>query len=169
MTEIQVKNLTTDLFKNLSFELFQNGLYGFVGRNGIGKSTLFSILNKEIKISIGEIKVGKVCYIPSLEIFDKNITANDYFKLLSDEEKITLNKNLELMGNPDFFNKKIGTYSLGMKELFAFIFAISIESDILILDELIDGLDEKNVSIQPLRFGLSSKRKPSVKTKQVIR
>ena len=81
--------------------------------------------------------------MPSLDIFDKNLTANDYARLLKDKEQVAFNKNSELMGGANFFNKSISTYSLGMKELFAFIFAISTQSDILIFDELLDGLDEK--------------------------
>ena len=143
MTGLKIQRLTTDIFKNLNLEIDENGLYGLVGRNGIGKSTLFSILSKEIKIASGEVSVGSVCYMPSLDIFDKNLTANDYARLLKDKEQIAFNKNSELMGRANFFNKSISTYSLGMKELFAFIFAISTQSDILIFDELLDGLDEK--------------------------
>lgn len=143
MKGIQINNLTTELFKNLSFELVDNGLVGLVGHNGVGKSTLFSILNREVKLSSNTINVGQVCYIPSLDIFDKNLSANDYYQLLSKNEQITFDKTLEAMGGANYFNKRIGKYSLGMKEYFAFIFAISIKSDVLILDELIDGLDER--------------------------
>lgn len=46
------------------------------------------------------------------------------------------------MGGADYLNKKIGKYSLGMKELFAFLYILSLPSDLIILDELLDGLDE---------------------------
>lgn len=146
MTELYVENLSTDIFQDLSFELADSGLYGIIGRNGIGKSTLFSLLNGEIKITVGKIRIGKVCYIPSLEIFDKYLSANDYLNLLSKAEQAAFNQNLEIMGGANFFNQKLGKYSLGMKELFAFTYALSIQSDVLILDELLDGLDEQRRS-----------------------
>ncbi|MDR1606751.1 MAG: ATP-binding cassette domain-containing protein [Streptococcaceae bacterium] len=143
MTAVYVENLTTDIFQNVSFDLPNHGFYGLIGRNGIGKSTLFSILNGEVKNFTGTFKIGKVCYVPSLEIFDKYLSANDYIALLSQNEQIAFDKHLEFMGGADFFSKKIGTYSLGMKELFAFIFAVSLDSEVLILDALLDGLDEQ--------------------------
>lgn len=143
MTGLRIENLTTDIFDDLSFELASTGLYGLIGRNGIGKSTLFSLLNDEMKLSNVTFSVGKVAYIPSLDIFDKYLTANDYLKLLASEEQVAFQQNLERMGGADFFNQKIGKYSLGMKELFAFLYVLSIQSDVLILDELLDGLDEQ--------------------------
>ena len=143
MTGLFINNLTTTIFQQLTFELTTPELYGIIGPNGIGKSTLFSLINGEIKGFGGEIKGGKVAYIPSLDIFDKHLSAHDYLTLLSSEEQSTLQKNLARIGGADYFKKKIGKYSLGMKELFAFLYALSIQSDILILDELLDGLDER--------------------------
>ena len=143
MTRLRVEKLTTDIFENLSFDISGPGLYGLIGRNGIGKSTLFSLLNGEVKLSKGNFSVGKVCYVPSLDIFDKYLAANDYLKLLSPKEQTEFHKNLEIMGGADFLTQKIGKYSLGMKELFTFVYVLSIRSDVLILDELLDGLDEQ--------------------------
>ncbi|VUW91246.1 putative ABC transporter ATP-binding protein YxlF [Streptococcus constellatus] len=143
MTGISIKNLTTAIFQDLNFELTNPGLYGIIGPNGVGKSTLFSLLNNEIKLPSGMLKIGKVSYIPSLDIFDKHLTASDYLTLLSPEEQTVFQKNLVRMGGADYLKKKLGKYSLGMKELFAFLYALSIQSDILILDELLDGLDER--------------------------
>ena len=38
MIGLRVKNLITPLFDNLSFDLPATGLYGIIGRNGIGKT-----------------------------------------------------------------------------------------------------------------------------------
>lgn len=143
MIGLRVKNLITPLFDNLSFDLPATGLYGIIGRNGIGKSTLFSMISGEIKTDGTCITSGKVSYVPSLAIFDQHLSANDYLKLLAKDELVAFEDNLRVMGGADFFKQKIGKYSLGMKELFAFTFAVSISSDVLILDELLDGLDEK--------------------------
>lgn len=143
MTGLQVKHLTTVIFEDLNFDISNSGLYGFIGRNGVGKSTLFSLFNGEIPLQDANIEIGKVAYIPSLDIFDMHMTAKDYLGLLSAEEQKTFQNNLDKMGGADFLSKKIGKYSLGMKELFAFLYIISIESEVVILDELLDGLDER--------------------------
>ncbi|WDA68931.1 AAA family ATPase [Lactococcus lactis] len=44
-------------------------------------------------------------------------------------------------GAEKFAKKRIGQFSLGMKELFATILSFSIDCDILIIDELFSGLD----------------------------
>src|SRR5574337_63255 len=69
---LRVKNLITPLFDNLSFDLPATGLYGIIGRNGIGKSTLFSMISGEIKTDGTCITSGKVSYVPSLAIFDQH-------------------------------------------------------------------------------------------------
>lgn len=143
MTKLCIDQLHTDIFKGLDFRLDTCGLYGVIGCNGAGKSTFFSLVNGDIKFLRGEIKSGKVAYIPSLEIFDKYLTANDYIALLSEKEQLTFKNYSQIMGGVDFLSIKLGKYSLGMKELFAFLYLLSVSSDIIILDELLDGLDEQ--------------------------
>ena len=143
MTELLIENLTYPPFDQLNFQLSHPGLYGVIGSNGAGKSTFFSVINGEIDFKQGTIQVGKIAYVPTLEIFDPNLTAKDYINLLHTQEKKRFKQLVSNMGGVDFFHKKIGHYSLGMKELFSFLFSLSVESDLLILDELIDGLDEK--------------------------
>ncbi|MFC5630059.1 MULTISPECIES: ATP-binding cassette domain-containing protein [Streptococcus] len=139
---LQVKNLNTDIFHDLNFTISNQGIFGIIGRNGVGKSTLFSIINKEVLIKSGGLQCGRISYIPNLDIFDKHLAAQDYVNLLSSDEKKRFNFYLKQMGGADYLKKKIGKYSLGMKELFTFVYSLSINSDVLILDELLDGLDE---------------------------
>lgn len=143
MTTLEVKEIATNFFSNLNFRLTEPGLYGIIGKNGAGKSTFFSILNGEINLKNGQVISGKVNYIPELDIFDRNLTGNDYLILLSSEEKKLFKKYLKVMGGANFLNKKIGKYSLGMKELFAFVYLLALKGEVIILDELIDGLDEQ--------------------------
>lgn len=113
MIGLQVKHLTTVIFEDLNFEISDLGLYGFIGRNGVGKSTLFSLLNGEIPLKDANIDIGKVAYIPSLDIFDKHMTAKDYLGLLSLEEQQTFHNNLDKIGGADFLSKKNRKILLG--------------------------------------------------------
>ncbi|MBM7641948.1 ATP-binding cassette domain-containing protein [Streptococcus loxodontisalivarius] len=145
MKGLRIKNITSSTFNKLSFDFPATGLYGLIGKNGVGKSTLFTIINGETEIKQNEkyLSVGGVAYIPDLNIFDKNLSANDYLKLLSSSERTTFESSLKLMGGSDFLSRRISSYSLGMKELFALLYLLSLQREVVILDELIDGLDEQ--------------------------
>lgn len=145
--ELVLKNLTTSAFTEINLNLTENGLYGIIGRNGAGKSTLFATINQEVLKYEGEIALkngkskGRVVYVPNLDIFDKNLSANDYIDLLKGEEKKRALDLMVIFQADKFFSKKIRKYSLGMQEILAFILSMSLESDLVIVDELMNGLD----------------------------
>lgn len=125
----------------IDFELEKAGLYGLIGKNGIGKSTFYSILSGEISVKQGDIQVGRVSYLPAIEYFDENLSGWDYLKLLDEAEYQKSLKMASFFGADSYLSRKIGKYSFGMKQLFATILAFSTPSDILIIDELFNGLD----------------------------
>ncbi|MDT2863336.1 ATP-binding cassette domain-containing protein [Lactococcus lactis] len=119
-------------YKIQEFEILVPGLYGFVGQNGAGKSTFFSILNGDISAKGSIISSRKVMYISNLQSFDKNLKALDYFKLLSESERSSAKKLSELFDINSFIDKKIGKYSLGMLQQFAIIISLASNSEIVI-------------------------------------
>ena len=46
--KLVINNLTTRTLSNICLTLDKPGLYGIIGRNGTGKSTLFTAINKEM-------------------------------------------------------------------------------------------------------------------------
>lgn len=136
ITDLKLPDIAT-----FDFELAQNGLYGIIGRNGIGKSTLFSVLSGEIAISQGKVETGRVAYLPDVESFDGNLKMKDYFNILKPNEREKAEQLLKIFEADKFEKKRIGKFSLGMKELFATILCFSIDCEILIIDELFSGLD----------------------------
>lgn len=138
---LKIKNLKLPEIAAFDFEISENGLYGIIGRNGIGKSTLFSVLSGEIGISQGEIEGGRVAYLPDVEGFDGNLKMKDYFNILKPNEQEKARRLLKIFKANKFEKKRIGKFSLGMKELFATILCFSIDCEVLIIDELFSGLD----------------------------
>lgn len=69
-----INNLTTCTLSNICLTLDKPGLYGIIGRNGTGKSTLFTAINKEMNYE-GDIQIsdgwhqGRVSYVATLDIF----------------------------------------------------------------------------------------------------
>lgn len=66
---------------------------------------------------------------------------HDYFKILKNSEQDRARELSLTFGADKFAKKRIGQFSLRMKELFATILSFSIDCDILIIDELFSGLD----------------------------
>ncbi|MDR2976994.1 MAG: ATP-binding cassette domain-containing protein [Streptococcaceae bacterium] len=125
----------------IDFEIKENGLYGLIGKNGIGKSTLYSVISGEIAIKQGQVITGQVVYFPSVENFDENLNGWNYLRLLDDHHFEYAKKLAENIGADSYLSKKIGKYSFGMKQLFAAILSFSTPSEILLIDELFNGLD----------------------------
>jgi|TARA_B110000495_G_scaffold203742_1_gene229216 ATP-binding cassette subfamily F protein 3 len=90
------------LFENTSL-LVPNGYHlGLIGSNGIGKSTLFNLITKEISLDEGEIKLqsNKSIGILQQEIPDTELSLLD-FVLSSNKEQTELLKEVETSENPE--------------------------------------------------------------------
>lgn len=140
----------------------KGAIYGFVGSNGAGKSTVMKIILNLIRPDAGEVHLfGEKVTDQSYEIFKRvgSIIENPYFY-----EKMTARQNLELhcdyMGFPnkeridevlqmvDLQNiegKQVRHYSLGMKQRLAIARAILTRPEFLILDEPINALDPEGI------------------------
>ena len=129
--------------RTFNLEIKHNGIYGIIGRNGSGKSTLYTLINGELRINSGKI-IGfdQSVYVPNLEIFNEELSGMDYLNLLpSKEHKCAKDLSQRFLAER-FLNKKIKNYSLGMKEILAFILTLSLDGDLIIIDELMNGLDQ---------------------------
>ncbi len=115
MPALSVRNLTMTfvertLFSDVSFDIESNEKVGFIGANGVGKTTLFKILTGELTPTSGNVafekntKVGYMeqhaCSDPDIDIYSELLSVFDY--LAEAEEEISLiandidNKNGEL-------------------------------------------------------------------------
>ena len=133
-------------------------IYGFLGRNGAGKTTTIRMLLGLIKSTEGEINIfGKKLSKNKREIlkrigstiefsgFYSNLSAVDNLKinaaLLGVQKKNAIEKVLKTVGLYKERNKKVGKYSLGMKQRLGIARAILHDPELLILDEPTNGLD----------------------------
>ncbi|CAN5311638.1 ABC transporter ATP-binding protein [soil metagenome] len=132
--------------KNINFEVQQGDVLGIIGRNGAGKSTLLKILSRTTAPSIGEIKIkGRVASL--LEV------GTGFHPELSGRENIFLNGAILGMGKREITRKfdeivdfagveryidtPVKRYSSGMYVRLAFGVAAHLESEILIVDEVL--------------------------------
>lgn len=133
--------------KGLNFEVKKGEVLGIIGRNGSGKSTLLKLLSGLISPDKGEFKIyepehpvllslgaGFQPELPGIE----NIYLNG---LLLGHNKKTIDQKvdeiIEFSELGEFIYKPVRTYSAGMKSRLAFATAISLDPEILLIDEVL--------------------------------
>ena len=151
---LEIKNLNLSfgeqiIFKDTSLTLKYNGLYLLLGRNGIGKSTLFNILEGKIKTEAlitynGKKITNEIVFVSSDNMVFLNLTINEHLHMFSkDETKINyLMTSLGL----DYLKrtKKAKKMSQGERQRLALVVAILEDKPIMLLDEATSHLDLEN-------------------------
>lgn len=137
------------------------GIYGLLGPNGSGKSTLMNIITDNLATNSGVVKCDgipikdlkekyrdRIGYMPQQQQLYDNFTGEEflwYFAALKNikksEAKDKIDKLLETMNLVPQRNKKIKSYSGGMKQRILIAQAMLNDPDILIMDEPTAGLD----------------------------
>lgn len=144
---------------NVVFE--KGNIYGIIGRNGSGKSMLFKCICGFIRPTQGRVQIygkeiGKeIDMAPNTGMliegtgFLANYNAYHNLKFLTDIRKKVGKQQildvLETVGLGDTGKKKVGKFSMGMKQRLGIAQAIVEGQEILILDEPMNGLDHQGV------------------------
>ena len=146
---------------NVSIEFERGKIYGIVGRNGSGKTVLFKTIIGFLKPTSGRIivdgreigrdtdfadHIGIIIETPGfLSAYSgyKNLEYLASIKNIIGKKEIK--ESMERVGLDPNSKKKVGTYSLGMRQRLGIAQAIMENPDILILDEPMNGLDNQGV------------------------
>jgi ABC-type multidrug transport system ATPase subunit len=165
---------------NLSFQVGDGDVYGFLGQNGAGKSTTIRMLLTLITPTQGSIElfgmnlqthrkeilqqVGAVIEKPDVY---KYLSAYDNLKLFARlHGKVTHNqvmKQLEVVGLADRANDKVKTFSQGMKQRLGIAIALIHNPKLIVLDEPTNGLDPQGIAdIRNLILHLTREEKKTV-------
>ncbi len=132
--------------QDINFEIEQGDAVGIIGRNGAGKSTLLKILSKVTKPTTGNIKVnGRIASL--LEVgtgFNPEMTGRENIYLNGAilgmrKHEITrkLDEIIDFSGVERYIDTPVKRYSSGMYVRLAFAVAAHLESEILIVDEVL--------------------------------
>lgn len=132
--------------KNVSFGVETGDILGIIGDNGSGKSTLLKIISGVTHPSNGQVEIrGRVTsmlevgtgFHPELS-GRENIFLNGAILGMSRKE---INKHfeeiVEFSGVKDFLDTPVKHYSTGMYTRLAFSVAVNMDSDILLIDEVL--------------------------------
>ena len=141
----------------VSVHVRKGEIYGLVGRNGAGKTTLMRIICGLSHATAGEFKLfgqrgdkpgmlaqrrGMLIEDPGyFSEFDAETNLRIKCKLLGINDREEPRRLLRMVGLGDVGKKKVGQYSLGMKQRLGIAIAMAGNPDIVVLDEPINGLD----------------------------
>jgi lipopolysaccharide transport system ATP-binding protein len=132
--------------KDVSFEIKQGDRVGIIGRNGAGKSTLLKVLSRIVEPTSGKIGIkGRVASL--LEVgtgFHPELTGRENIYLngaILGMSKIEIQRNFDEIVKfaevEKFLDTPVKRYSSGMYVRLAFAVAAHLESEILIVDEVL--------------------------------
>ena len=157
-----IKKFGSDIaLDNVSIEFERGKIYGIVGRNGSGKTVLFKTIIGFLKPTSGRVIVGgkeigrdtdfadNIGIIIETPGFLSSYSGYKNLEYLASIKNIIgkkeIEKSMERVGLEPNSKKKVGKYSLGMRQRLGIAQAIMENPDILILDEPMNGLDNQGV------------------------
>lgn len=150
---------------NINIELRPGEIFGFLGKNGAGKSTTIKCLTGILPFDEGSISICgydiktepikakmNMGYVPDNHSVIEKLTGREYVNYVADlykvgdERKERFAHFLELFNLVDAVDKQIKSYSHGMKQKICIIAALIHNPRLWVLDEPMMGLDPQSMS-----------------------
>jgi ABC-2 type transport system ATP-binding protein len=150
---------TVEALKGLSFEVKEGEIFGIIGPDGAGKTTLFRILTTLLLADSGSATVDgndvvreykmirrKIGYMPGRFSLYQDLTVEENLRIFASIFKTSIEENYDLIKDiyqqiEPFKNRKAGALSGGMKQKLALSCALIHKPVVLFLDEPTTGVD----------------------------
>ena len=168
---IEIKNVSKTYNKeklalnDISFDINDGEIFGFIGHNGAGKTTMIKSLVGILDFDNGDILINKksikedpidckleMAYVPDNPDLYENMTAIDFVNFVCDMYDISteirkenIEKYAKMFEIENNLNDDISSFSHGMKQKIALIAALAHNPKVLVMDEPFVGLDPKAV------------------------
>lgn len=150
MNIIEVKNMSKNfknkkLFNNFSLKIEVNTVHALVGPNGSGKTSLLRIFTGLYEEDGGEVKIkGSHAMLLENDYLYEDKTGIENIKLYGlyfGYEPIDYKKYSELLQITNDLDRKVSTYSKGMKRKLSLLIIVMMNREIIFLDEVTSGVD----------------------------
>ncbi|MEB2281352.1 ABC transporter ATP-binding protein [Lysinibacillus xylanilyticus] len=158
-TIMEIQNISKQykgkkILENATFSICANQIIALVGKNGSGKSTLLKIIAELVDADSGSIvkhrQSLKTGYVPEVTPSHILFTPEEYLYhmgrirgMAKKQLQLKINELLKLFNLQDARNIRIANFSKGMKQKVMIMQAMLEDTDLLILDEPLSGLDPK--------------------------
>lgn len=162
-----------EVIKDCSMCIEQGTIYGFLGANGAGKTTVFKLLTGLLKPDSGDIKILELDMIKNrnklLSQIGSLIEAPTFYEHLSARKNLEIHlaymenhgfevdRALQMVGLTGVGEKAVSKFSLGMRQRLGIARSFIHRPKILILDEPINGLDPMGIKEMRNLFQLLAK------------
>ena len=175
LTKIYKETTAAD---RVNIHIKKGSIYGLIGKNGAGKTTIMKMIAGLAKPTSGSFeytgfncteneafsRIGALIEAPAI---DPNLTGFDNIRIkclaFGIGDKKYINDLLELVGLSASWKKKAGKYSLGQKQRLGIALALVGDPDFLILDEPINGLDPQGIAeVREMFNKLNQERKITI-------
>lgn len=180
---VQLKNVTKsygsfEAVKNISLDIYEGEIFGFLGVNGAGKTSTLRMLAGVLKPSSGSLSICGfdldkepiqakqiTGYIPDRPYLYTKLTGREFLYFICDLYNVPASKAeariAELLGEYrllDWQNELIESYSHGMRQRLATCAALVHDPKVLIVDEPMVGLDPHGAKFLKEAFKRYSKQ-----------
>jgi lipopolysaccharide transport system ATP-binding protein len=130
---------------NVSFEVYPGETLGIIGRNGTGKTTLLKliagifeadsgkIINNGLRVSMLSLQAG---FLPFLSGRENAYLSGMILGMTKKEIKDKIDSIKSFSGLQDWFEEPIRSYSMGMRARLGFSIGFQLDTDILLIDEV---------------------------------
>ena len=166
LQNIGVQFTGRDILKEISVTFNPGEIIGLVAPNGTGKSTLMNvimnyinpssgkvILNQELQYTTkkNEVKIRQlVSMMPDQSDLYNQVSGKEHLKIYSSMWNSSTNlidSTIKTLGMESYINKNTGTYSLGMRQRLCFAMQIVSDTQVMLMDEVMNGLDPTHVEL----------------------
>ncbi|MEK3765186.1 MULTISPECIES: ABC transporter ATP-binding protein [unclassified Solibacillus] len=168
---IDIQNITVQfgtrtVLNDIEIKFNQGEMIGLVAPNGTGKSTLMNVIMNYLQPTKGkvlfngnltyssksnEVKIHQfVSMMPDQSDLYNHLSGRTHLKMYAamwKSDPNLIDQTIEALNMGHYVNKKTGTYSLGMRQRLCFAMQIVANTDIMMMDEVMNGLDPNNVEI----------------------
>lgn len=168
---LEIKNLTvaygeTVILEDISFTLEDGQLIGLVAPNGTGKTTLFNAVMRFIPVRSGQILIDDkeytakdkdvlalhqlITFFPDQADLHENFSGTEHIEMYADiwaGKRDHVREIISRLKMEDYVDRKVSTYSLGMRQRLCFAMVIASDTPVMFMDEVMNGLDPENVSL----------------------
>lgn len=168
---IELKNIGVqfsgrDILKDISITFNPGEIIGLVAPNGTGKSTLMNVIMNYINPNRGkvvlnqkleytnkknEVKIHQlVSMMPDQSDLYNHISGKEHLKIYSsmwNSDPQLVASTIKELRMDSYINKNTGTYSLGMRQRLCFAMQIVSDTQVMLMDEVMNGLDPTHVEL----------------------